>query len=104
MEILRGYVLGPKLQRLPQRFSDEKAMVPKSGRIYGRPFRTERGATQRDPVYPTVFNIVGDAVASYALLEVFGSQEAQHRLVWAEGDHNIVLYAYDGIITGHKHN
>ena len=49
MYILRGYGLGPKLQRLIHRFWDEQVVVPKVGRLYGRPFRMERGVNQGDP-------------------------------------------------------
>ena len=42
MEILRGYGLGYNLQRLLHRFGDDQAVVPKSGRFYGRPQNRER--------------------------------------------------------------
>ena len=35
IEILRGYGLGPKLQRLLQRYWDEKKVVPKLGKFLG---------------------------------------------------------------------
>ena len=37
-----------------------------------------------------------------ALLEVCGSQEAQHGLGWAAGEHNICFYADDRRILGHN--
>ena len=49
MEILRGYDLGPNLQRLLKSFWDEQVVVTKVGRLYGRPFRMERGVNQGDP-------------------------------------------------------
>ena len=75
-------------------------MVPKEGRFYGKPSRTERGVTQGGPVSPTIFNIVVDAVVSAVLLEVCGLHESQHGLGWAAGEHNIVLYAEDSHIVG----
>ena len=45
-------------------------MVPKYGRYYRQTLRTDRGVTQGDPVSPTVFNIVVDAVVRKVLLEV----------------------------------
>ena len=45
-------------------------VVPKAGRFYGRTFRTERGVTQGDPVSPTIFNILVDAVVRAVLMEV----------------------------------
>ena len=51
-----------------QRFWDEQAVLLKSGRFHGQPFKTEIGVTQRDLVSPTVFNIVVDAVVRAVLL------------------------------------
>ena len=45
MDILRGYGLGPKLQRLLQRYWNRQKVVPKSGKFYGHPFSTEIGVT-----------------------------------------------------------
>ena len=68
-------------------------MVPKAGKFFGRPFGTEREVAQGDPVSPTIFNIMGDAVVRAVLFEVCGHQEEYHRLIWAEGEQNIVFYA-----------
>ena len=100
MEILRGYGLGPNLQRLIQRFWDRQKMVPKSGKYFGRPFCTERGVTQGDPVSPTIFNIVVIEVVRAVILEVYGPQESHHGIGWSAGKHNIFFYADDGRITG----
>ena len=71
MEILKGYGLRTNLQRLLHRFWDDQAVVLKTGRYYGRPFRTERGVTQGGPPPPTtVFNIVVDAVVREVMMEV----------------------------------
>ena len=43
--------------------------------LFGRLFCTERGVKQGDPVYPTIFNIVVDAVLRGVLMEVCGPQE-----------------------------
>ena len=78
MEIVRGYGLGYKIQRLLQHYWDGQRLVPKSGKYYGRPFRTGRGVTQGGPVSPAIFNIVVDSVVRTALQEVCEPQEAQH--------------------------
>ena len=75
-------------------------MVLKDGRYYSRPFRTERRVTQGGPVSPTVSNIVVNAAIRAVMLEVFVPQESQHVLGWAAGEHNIVLYVYNGRIPG----
>ena len=56
-------------------------MVPKAGKFFGRPFNTERGATQGDSVSQTIFNMVVGAVVREALLEVCGTQEAHNGFV-----------------------
>ena len=100
MDILRGYVLGNKLQSLLQRFWDEQVVVPKPGRLYGRPLVTEIVVTQGDPVFPEVLNVMVDAAVGEFLLEFCGPQEAQHGVVWATGEPNIVLYADCDRIVG----
>ena len=55
---------------------------------------------QGEPVYPTILNIVVDAVARSILIEVCGPQEAHHGLVWAVGEQDIIFYANDGHIMG----
>ena len=69
-------------------------MIPRTGRYYGRSFQTGQGVTQGDLVYPTIFNIVVDAVVRETLREVCGPQEALHGLGWKVGEHYIVFYAY----------
>ena len=46
MEILRDYGLGPKLQRLLQRYWDGQKVVTKAGKYCERLFSTGRGVTQ----------------------------------------------------------
>ena len=64
-------------------------MVTNSGKYYGRPFSTGRGVTQRDPVYPTLFNIIVYAVVRATLQDIRGPQEAQHGFGWSAGENNI---------------
>ena len=64
-------------------------MVPKEGKCFGLPFNIERGATQVNPLSPTIFIILVDAVARAVLLEFCGTQEAHHGFGWAAGENNI---------------
>ena len=93
METLRGYSIGSNLQRLLQRYWEEHAVVPKDANYFGEPFGTDRGVKQGDPVSLAIFNTVVDAVVRAVLLEVCGTQESHHWLVWAAGEHNIIFYA-----------
>ena len=58
--------------------------------------------TQREPVSPTIFNILVDAVARAVLLEFCGPQEELNGLRWATGKHNICFYGDDRRIAGHN--
>ena len=50
---------------------------------------------QWEPLSPAYFNIVVNTGVRLVLVEVCGLQEAHHGLEWADGEHNIVLYADD---------
>ena len=102
MNILRRYGIGPTLHRLIKRYSDEQAVVMKSGKLFGRQFRTERGVKKGEPFSPTIFNIVVVVLVREILLEVCGPQEAHHGFVWAAGEHNTILYVDDCRIEGRK--
>ena len=75
MYILRGYGLGPKLQRLIHRFWDDQVVVPKARRLYGRTFRIEIVANQGYLVSPAALKIVMDAMVREVLLEACRPQE-----------------------------
>ena len=102
MDIIQGYILGPNLQRLLQRYWDRQKVVPKARNLYGHYFSTGLGVTQGYPVSLTIFNIVVDVVVRAALLEVCRPQEDQHGFIWAAGEHNICFYADDGQIVDHN--
>ena len=42
-------------------------MTARAGGYYGAAFKGERGVTQGDPLSPTIFNVVVDAVVRYWL-------------------------------------
>ena len=100
MEVLRGYGLGPNLDRLLTNHLDQQRIVPKSGKSLRKYFQIGIGVTQGKPVSPMIFNIVVNAVARAVLDVLGGPQEAQHGLGWAAGDINLVFYAKNGRIPG----
>ena len=62
LEILEGYGIGPKAIKILQTYWHRLTMVARAGGYYGTSFRGERGVTQVNPLSPTFFNVVVDAV------------------------------------------
>ena len=65
LEILEGCSVGPNSKRLMTTYWRRLNMVAREGGYYGTAFRGERGVTQGDPLSPTIFNVVVDAVVRY---------------------------------------
>ena len=74
-------------------------MVARAGSYYGKGFKGERGVTQGDPLSPTIFNVVVDAVGRHWLQ--LATQEAERRGERGrEGRHQAALfYADNGMIA-----
>ena len=62
MQILVGCGVGLKKERSLCYYRDHLSMVARAGSYYGTPFKVQEGVTQRDPLSPTIFNMVVDAV------------------------------------------
>ena len=67
LEILEGYGVGPQSRRLLQTYWRRLAMVARAGVYYGTALQGARGVTQGDPLFPTIFNVVVDAVVRHLL-------------------------------------
>ena len=78
---------------------ERTTMVARTGRYYGKGFKGERGVTQGDPLSPTIFNVVVDAVVRHWLL--LATHEAERRGERGrEGRHQAALfYADEGMIA-----
>ena len=77
LEILEGYGVGPKSRRLLTNYWRCLTMVARAGGYYGTSFRGERGVTQGDPLSPTIFNVVVDAVVRHWVHVIMEDAEAQ---------------------------
>ena len=62
LDILEGYGVGPRALRLLRRYWERLKMVAQAGGYYGEPSCGKRGITQGEPLSPTIFNVVVDAV------------------------------------------
>ena len=65
LKILKGYGVGPSARRLLKTYWSRLTMVARAGGYYGEYFKGARGVTQGDPLSPTIFNVVVDAVVRH---------------------------------------
>ena len=74
-------------------------MVARTGGYYGEAFKGARGVTQGDPLSPTIFNMVVDAVARLWIDRIFDETEEKGE-TGREGRHQLVVfYADDGMVV-----
>ena len=74
-------------------------MVARAGGYFGTGFKGERGMTEGDPLSPTIFNVLVDAVVRHWV--TLAVEEAETRGEWGrEGRHQAaLLYADDGMVA-----
>ena len=65
LEILEGYGVGPRARRFLKTHWRRLTMVARAGGYYGEYFQGERGVTKGDPLSPTIFNVVAEAVVRH---------------------------------------
>ena len=62
LEILEGYGVGPQARIQLRSYWGKMTMVARAGGYYGDAFKGARSVMQGDPLPPTIFNVVVDAV------------------------------------------
>ena len=65
LDVLEGYGVGTRVRRTPQEFLDRIRMVVRAGEYDGYTFRVFWGATQGDPLFPTIFNVMVESVVRH---------------------------------------
>ena len=65
LDILEGYGVGPGARQLLKTYLRRLTMVERAGGYYGEALKGDRGVTQGDPLSPTIFNVVVDAVVRH---------------------------------------
>ena len=77
LEILEEYGVGPNARRLLTNYCRLLTMVTRAGGYYGTAFGGERGVTQVNPLSPTIFNVVVDAVVRHWANGIVEEEEAR---------------------------
>ena len=91
LEILKGYGVGGRVWKMLREYWERTTMVARAGSYYGKGFKGGRGVTQGDPLSPTIFNVVVDAVVRHWL--TIAVQEAERRVERGrEGQHQSIPY------------
>ena len=65
LEILEGYGVGPRARRLLRAYWRKSTMLARAGGYFGTGFKGKSGVTQGNPLSPTIFNLVVDAVVCH---------------------------------------
>ena len=73
-------------------------MVAKATGYFGRPFKGYRGVTQGDPLSPTIFNVVVDAVIRHWVKVVTPTEAVMGGLGMIIIDLASYFYAEDGLV------
>ena len=74
-------------------------MVARSGGYYGEAFTGAWGVTQGDPLPPTIFNVVVDAVVCHWMSMVVEGTEEQGERGQESRHQNSLFYADDGVVS-----
>ena len=99
LEILEGYGVGPQSCQLLQIYWGRLAMVAMAGGYYGEAFKGDLGVTQGDPLSPTIFNAVVDAVVRHWVTMALAESEKMGER-GNEGRYQASLfYADDGMVA-----
>ena len=102
LEILKGYGVGERVRRMLPEYWDKTTMVARAGGYYGKGFKGGRGVMQGDPLSPTIFNVVVDAVVRH-WVTIAVTEAEKRRERGREGRHQAALfYADDGMLASSK--
>ena len=99
LEILERYGVGPRSWRLLRTYWGKMTIVVREGGYYGDAFKGAQGVTQGDPLSPTIFNVVVDAVVRHWVTMALNKAEKRGER-GKEGRHQASLfYADNGMVA-----
>ena len=73
--------------------------MPRPARNPWRTFKGARGVTQGDPLSPTIFNVVVDAVVRHWIDGIVDEAEEKGETGWEGRHQSAVFYADDGMVV-----
>ena len=91
LEILKRYGVRARARKILREYWDRTTMVARVGRYYGKGFMGGRGVTQGEPLSPTIFNVVVDAVVRHWLM-IAVTEAEKRRERGREGRHQAALF------------
>ena len=99
LEILKGYGVGGRVRKLLREYWEIMTMVARAGSYYGKGFKGGRGVTQGDPLSPTIFNVVVDAVVRHWLTITVKEAEKRGERGREDRHQAALFYADDGMLV-----
>eukprot|EP00978_Attheya_sp_CCMP212_P016906 scaffold44614_cov73-Attheya_sp.AAC.3 len=98
LEIVEACGTGKRFVRLIKSYWLKQKIVAKASGYHGESFSATQGVTQGDPVSPTIFNIMVDAVVRYWLSLVCGENVAANGLGYEVKEKYVIFYADHGLL------
>jgi exonuclease III len=98
LELLDGYGVGPNMIRLLRAYWEQQLLAARQADYYGEPFKATRGLTQGDPLSPTIFNVVVDAIIRAWLSSMDDGAETTEGFGFNVFEKIACFYADDGMI------
>ena len=99
LEILEGYGVGPNASSMLKTYWRRLTMVARVGGYYRKAFKGGRGVKQGDPLSPTIFNLVVDAVVRHWVNGLIDEAEAKGEMGREGGHQSAVFYANNGMVV-----
>ena len=96
LEILEGYGVGPNARRLLTTYWRRQTMVARAAGYYGTVFRGERSVTQGEPLSPTIFNVMVDAVVWHWVNGLVDEAEEKGKMGRGGRHQSAIFYANNG--------
>ena len=99
LEILEQYGVGVRTRTLLHQLWERQQIVARQAGSHSDPFGATRGVTQGDPVSPTIFNIVVDAVVRFWLSQETDDGSELIGLGRSVREQMALFYADDGLLA-----